>query len=55
MGALSLGVKQPWHESDHSLLSSDKVKNGGAIPALHFKALYLINQAQGQIFFYVKI
>jgi len=26
-GALSLGVKQPGSEADHSLLSSDEVKN----------------------------
>jgi hypothetical protein len=27
-----LGVKRLWRESDHSLLSSAKVKNDGAIP-----------------------
>jgi hypothetical protein len=31
-GALSLGVKRPGPEVDHSLPSSAKVKNGGAIP-----------------------
>jgi hypothetical protein len=30
-GALSLGVKQPRREADHSTPSSAEVKNGGAI------------------------
>jgi hypothetical protein len=34
LGALALGVKQPGHEADHSLLSSVEVKNDGAIPPL---------------------
>jgi hypothetical protein len=32
--ALSLGVKQPGREADHSSPSSTGVKNGGAIPPL---------------------
>jgi hypothetical protein len=31
-GALSLGVKRPRREANHSPLSSTEVKNGGAIP-----------------------
>jgi hypothetical protein len=31
-GALSLGVKWPGREADHSPLSSAELKNGGAIP-----------------------
>jgi hypothetical protein len=34
LGALSLGEKLPGYEADHSLPSSAKVKNGGAIPQL---------------------
>jgi hypothetical protein len=33
-GALSLGVKRPGHEDDHSPLFSAEVKNGRAIPPL---------------------
>jgi hypothetical protein len=33
-GGLSLGVKRPGHETDHSPPSSAEVKNGGAIPPL---------------------
>jgi hypothetical protein len=33
-GALSLGVKRPGREADHSPQSSAKVKNGGAISLL---------------------
>jgi hypothetical protein len=33
-GALSLGVKQPGREADHSPSSSAEVKNGEAIPPL---------------------
>jgi hypothetical protein len=33
-GALSLGVKRPVREADHSPSSSAVVKNGGAIPPL---------------------
>jgi hypothetical protein len=37
---MGTGVKQPGHEADHSLLSSAKVKNGGAIlPHLHMSSL----------------
>jgi hypothetical protein len=32
LGAVSLEVKWPVREADHSLLSSAKVMNGGAIP-----------------------
>jgi hypothetical protein len=32
--AISLGVKWPGREADHSPLSSAEVKNGGAIPPL---------------------
>jgi hypothetical protein len=36
IGALSLGVKWPRREADHSTLSSAKVKKGGAItPLVH--------------------
>jgi hypothetical protein len=43
-GAISLGVKRPGRESDHSPLSSDEVKNGGAILSLPhvFMAYFLI-------------
>jgi hypothetical protein len=34
LGALSLGVKWPRREADHSSPSSAEVKNGGAIPPL---------------------
>jgi hypothetical protein len=34
LGALSLGFKQLERESDHSLLSSAKIKNCRAIPSL---------------------
>jgi hypothetical protein len=32
-GSLSLGVKRPFGEADHSPPSSAEVKNGGAIPS----------------------
>jgi hypothetical protein len=34
LGAISPEVKWPENEADHSLPSSDKIKNGGAIPPL---------------------
>jgi hypothetical protein len=34
VGAISLGVKRPGREADHSPPLSSKVKNGGAIPPL---------------------
>jgi hypothetical protein len=34
LGTISPGVKRPGREADHSLPSSAKVKNGGAIPPL---------------------
>jgi hypothetical protein len=34
LGVLSLGIKQPRHEANHSCPSSAKVKNCGAIPPL---------------------
>jgi hypothetical protein len=34
LGVTSQGVKQPGHETDHSLPTSTEVKNGGAIPPL---------------------
>jgi hypothetical protein len=33
-GDISLGIKRPGSEADHSLPSSAGVKNGGAIPPL---------------------
>jgi hypothetical protein len=35
LGPVSLVVKQHGHETDHSLPSSAKVMNAGAIPPLH--------------------
>jgi hypothetical protein len=35
-GDLSLVVKRPRHEADHSPLSSAQVKNGGVIPPLPY-------------------
>jgi hypothetical protein len=35
-GALSLGVKRPWREADHSPPSSSEAKNGAAISALPY-------------------
>jgi hypothetical protein len=40
-GALSLGIKQPRREADHSPPSSAEVKNGGAIPPLPHIFSYL--------------
>jgi hypothetical protein len=34
LGAFTPGVKQLGHKDDHSLLSSAKGKNGGALPPL---------------------
>jgi hypothetical protein len=40
-GALSLGVKRPGLEADHSPPSSTKFKNGGAIsPLLHISSCH---------------
>jgi hypothetical protein len=55
-GALSLGVKRPGHESDHSLPSSGEVKNTGAIlslPQYAFMAWCSVKKAQGQVCLYL--
>jgi hypothetical protein len=39
-GVISLRVKQPGHEADHSAASSAEVKNGGAIPSLPHTSLW---------------
>jgi hypothetical protein len=51
-GALSLGVKWPGHEVDHSPPSSAKVKESGAIhplPCYAFMAWCSV-KAQGQLY-----
>jgi hypothetical protein len=67
-GALSLGVKWPGHEADHSSPSSDQVKNGCSYistPQYIFREWYLIQQihlhdmvlgeAQGQLCLYIAL
>jgi hypothetical protein len=39
-GEISLGIKQPGREADHSPLSSAEVKNGGTIPLHHMSSWY---------------
>jgi hypothetical protein len=54
-GVLSLGVKQPGHEADHSPPSSAEVKMFGAIPSFPqytFMAWCSV-KAQGQLYFYL--
>jgi hypothetical protein len=54
-GTLSLGVKRPGNETDHSPPFTAEVKNDGAIfPLPHvFMAQWLINQAQRQIYRFI--
>jgi hypothetical protein len=41
---ISIGITPPGREADHSPLSSDEVKNAGAIPSLHHMPLWCVTQ-----------
>jgi hypothetical protein len=54
LGSLSLGVKWPGHEADHSPPSTAEVKNAWSytsIPPMHLHGVVLSN-AQGQLYLY---
>jgi hypothetical protein len=56
-GALSLGVKRPGREADHSPSSSAEVKNAWiytSTPQYAFVALYSV-ETQGQLYLYLQI
>jgi hypothetical protein len=56
-GDLSLGVRRPGSEADHSPPSSAKFKNAWSYtyaPQYAFMAWCLVKKAQGQLYLYVK-